>query len=71
MIDWKPETKKPRPYKTVLLTLVGDDFTTGYWAFKADRWMAYAFDRSPPVYRLAKGSVRSWAEIQPPEAVRE
>jgi len=72
-MKWETETEKPEPYKTVLLALVGDDFTTGYWAdrFRLYRWMGYAFDRSPPIYRLAKGSVIGWAEIEPIEVVND
>jgi hypothetical protein len=62
-VNWKSETEKPPAYETVLLAL-GDDFTTGYWAEKAQRWIGFAFDRSPPIYRLANGSVIFWSNIE-------
>lgn len=51
--DWKPETEKPAPYKAVLLALIGGgDFTAGHWADRADCWIGYAYNQSPPTYRL-------------------
>jgi hypothetical protein len=69
MIDWKPESEKPEAYKIVLLALAGDDFTTGHWAKGADFWIGYAYNQSPPIYRLAQGSVSHWAEINRPGTV--
>ncbi len=67
VINWKPEQEKPQAYQTVLLALVGDDLTTGYWASTAKCWMGYAFNQSPPMYKLEEGAVTDWAEINPPE----
>lgn len=71
MINWKPETEKPQPYQAVLLALLGGDITTGHWAEMTNAWVGYAFNFSPPTYRLAPGAVTHWATInQPGEAVK-
>lgn len=65
MIAWKPKTEKPEAYTPVFLALLGGDFTTGHWAEKAGCWIGYAFNQSPPTYRLARGAVTHWATIAP------
>lgn len=66
MIDWKSKAEKPEPYKPVFLALLGGDFTTGHWADKAGCWIGYAYNQSPPIYRLDNWAVTHWAEITPP-----
>jgi hypothetical protein len=68
-MNWTPENEKPKPYVTVLLALICNDFTTGYWADIDDGgcWMGFALNQPCPMYRLEEGSVTHWAEIVPPE----
>ena len=63
---WNLESNKPEPYKTVLLRLIGDDFTTGWWADKAGHWVGLALNQSPPTYQLEDACVTHWQSIEPP-----
>lgn len=61
--NWNTEQQKPEPYRQVLLDLDDGDYTTGHWASKAGHWIGYAFNQSPPTYRLADGAVIRWRYI--------
>lgn len=61
-IESHPE--KPPSYKPVIIALINDDYTTGHWAEPANRWIGYAFNQSPPTYKLSDGAVTGWMEIK-------
>ena len=68
---WKNAKEElPPPYELVLLQLVGDEYTTGWYASLANHafgaWMGLALNQSPPHYQIEDGAVEKWCEIVRP-----
>lgn len=55
MTKWISEKTKPPAYEPVFLALTRDDYTTGHWASKANHWIGYALNQTPPTYILDEG----------------
>ena len=68
---WKNAKEElPEPYEVVLLQLIGDEYTTGWYASLANHalgaWMGLSLNQSPPQYRLEDGAVEKWCKIVRP-----
>lgn len=68
---WKNAKEElPPPYEIVLLQLVGDEYTTGWYASLANQalgaWMGLALNQSPAQYRIEDGAVEKWCCIVRP-----
>lgn len=68
---WKKVSEElPPPYELILLQLVGDEYTTGWYSSLANKgdgaWMGMALNQSPPQFRIEEGFVEKWCEIVRP-----
>lgn len=68
---WKNAKEElPPPYELVLLQLVGDEYTTGWYAPLANNgagaWMGMALNQAHPQYRIQAGFVEKWCRIVRP-----
>jgi len=68
---WKNASEElPPSNELVLLQLVGDEYTTGWYSSFSNNgngaWMGMALNQSPPQFRIADGAVEKWCEIVRP-----
>lgn len=63
---WKNAKEElPEPYELVLLQLVGDEYTTGWYASHFESWIGFV-PNGKPSYRIPDGYVEKWCKIARP-----